>query len=387
MGKVLLREVRASIEQTLITSEDLETFLLGYFPKVFNELDPRMTKAAKITELLKRHQDDLAPIVAALEDFEKKESVPAPPKAAAGDVAEHLSVRQLVYMTNVKEALDLDRFDQWGELHGLLKNKRHEAILLLGARHQGLDYFIMRMMFALDGGETHDLQSDRLPARRLVEVHWHPNEVDELHACPSIRNDYIAALAEALDCKADKAELGRKLSRWLKHRSLLVVHPPIHEGYESDALRWYYREFLPDLLRGVEGAFSCKFLQPIGWRGVPIWKWLLAHSLKWMYSKSPQWLLRSLQRWRAHRLTEDLLDRASPPLSVSLLSELKDVTDEHLLAFCRRIELPREKHDEFIKLIKDGSRNYNDLIHAIALWLPRYRKPEGRTSHDFAESA
>lgn len=346
-------ELRTLIESTILHASDLDAFLGDFFPEVSRRLTNGMDRTERINLLLTAYQGRFEEVAARLnERFPRPEPAPSRGAEAEGD-----KVRRRVLLEHQTEALDLDRYRQWHEL--LVRSRRpgHELIFLPGERGQGHVYFVMRVELSLPND----------PPRTVVSVSWSRQPV------PPTRKDLLSDLAKALGCGSEPAALRAELHRRLAQRNLILLHPLLREGFEEKALSLYYSEWLPELLGEITGSFSAKIIQPVEWAVAGAPARLAALLLGWLYSEPRPWLRRVRQARRARTFMTDLAERKSAALPISALPDLDRIERAHILDFCRLVQLPESRRDEFVDAVLSGARTASDILQNIGDYLPQYR--------------
>lgn len=353
--------VRKILEETIVLAADFDAFVDDYFPDISNRLTSGMTRTERVNILLRVYAKRLDEICARLvERFPACAArLPAPTviEQESDKSSERDPVRRRVLIDNQTEALDLDRYRQWHELLRRSRQPGHELILLSGARGQGHVYFLMRVELSLP--------SD--PPRAVLPVAW------VRQPTPTAKGDFFAALGKTLGCGADGDSLRRELQRRLAQRNLILLHPLVREGFEEPALRRYYTEWLPELLGEMSSECSLKCIQPVEWVESSSLARGLVRALGWLYSQPPSWIKRARQSERARDLLATLVSTNNKALPIYRLPDLETIRREHVLDFCRMLQLPDERHAEFVDTVLNNARTSGDILLNIADYLPHYR--------------
>lgn len=248
--------------------------------------------------------------------------------------------------------LKCDRTHQWGEVTRLADVPAHLLILVPGARGQGHVYFSLRVQQAMRGAQA---------AERL-RVKW-PNSRP-----PTTWMDARRQLAEALRCPPE--QVSEHLRRHLDRAPLWLIHPTLGERHLDPCLADYYSRWLQDVLRSHlrESRFHLRLLQPIAWEPATAAQARLARWAHFLWMEE----LGRVPRWDSERRARTLikaLQGAPGLLEVRCLEDLHEISDEHLLDFCKLARIPSERWQPFVAAVREGAVDADRLIDNIGRWL------------------
>ena len=250
-------------------------------------------------------------------------------------------------------ALRCDRTKQWDQLDfRITKQKGHEAIFLPGRRGEGHQYFMLRVNTGLRDS----------PPRRIVHVSWR-----RASGPPSIKQDYMGALASSLGC--DTEELESTLNQELEQRNLIILHPCVREKFEDKSFLKYYSDWLPDLLARVKSPKVVKAIQPIEW---PRNNWITRLVARFIHGANPNsyWAGQALLPNTARNFLNQIKNKSRDQYQIYILPDLTSITRIHVAEFCQMLGMSEDRTKKFIEQVMAGSENSEQILKGLADYLP-----------------
>ena len=255
-------------------------------------------------------------------------------------------------------ALTCDRSPQWGALTTCAATEGSQALFVTGAQGQGHEVFFERVAQCLP----------KDPRRRIRTVRWGP-------LTPASQGPFLAALAEALDCRQCRPEqLAAALRTQLADQNLVLLHRPVfEEEFADDALALYYTRWLPELLAHVEALDATpgsgsrgglKLVQGIAWcRSSP-----LTSGAAWLLRRlgaggSTGWAKNALEKGDALAALGRIRRQADPRLPIVLLDELQDLCREDVEQWS--LLLPAAERGRIVDRVMHGARDSADILQRI----------------------
>jgi TIR domain/inactive STAND len=248
-------------------------------------------------------------------------------------------------------ALTCDRAPQWGTLTAYAAAAGSHALFVHGSQGQGHEVFFERVAQCLP----------KDPRRRIRTVRWGPLP-------PTTRGTFLAALAEALDCRPE--QLPATLRSQLAEQNLILLHRPVfEEDFDDDSLALYYTRWLPELLAEVEGAahsadrWGLKLVQGVAWCRASSLQGGAARLLRRLGAGGATWAKSALERGDAQAALRRIERAASPRLPIVLLDELRDLRREDVLQWS--LLLPEAERGRIVDRVMHGARDSAEILQRI----------------------